>query len=141
MKVSIQHKEKTQGLLRRSTLHGIEVHVTFSEEERSIINARGLKYDSVFERGFSADVPPTKAEKQANRSLGRALLNAAVNGKDANTTNLTINKLMQGPDVFYLTTPLEAKEYEAALTDRLVGLKDYIMANEGVEEKSSSFEL
>ena len=141
MKVSIDHKEKSVGMLRRSTLHGIEVHIQFSEEELAVIEARDLKYTTVLERGYSADVSETKAIKQENRGLGRAILNAAVNGKDANTTNLTINKLMRGPDLYYVTTPLEAKAYEDQLKEQLVVLKGYIVGNEQVEEKSSSFEL
>ncbi|MEL6314255.1 MAG: hypothetical protein AAFQ60_09465 [Pseudomonadota bacterium] len=141
MKVSIEHVEKTTGMLRRKTLHGVQVHVEFSEEERAVIDQRGLKWDVVLERGYSADVSNAKAEKMENRGLGRALLNAAVSGKDANTTHLTINKLMKGPDLYFLTTPLEAKGYEDALKEKLVTLKGYIVGNEGVEEKSTSFEL
>lgn len=141
MRVNIEHKEKTTGVLRRNTLHGVEVSIQFSEEEKAVIEQRGLHYDIVLERGYSADVSDSKAMKQENRGLGRALLNAAVNGRDANTTNLTINKLMKGPDLFYLSTPLEAKTYEEALKERLVQLKGYIIGNEGVEETSTSFEL
>ncbi|WP_299372769.1 hypothetical protein [uncultured Tateyamaria sp.] len=90
---------------------------------------------------YSADISESKALAQENRGLGRKLLTAAVSGVDANTTNLTINKLMKGPDLFYLSTPLEAKGYEDELKDKLVLLKGYIVANEGVEEKSTSFEL
>lgn len=141
MKVSIEHTEKSIGMLRRSTLHGVSVHVQFSEEERSVVEQRNLKYDTVLERGHSADVSETKAIKKDNRGLGRRLLTAAVSGADANTTNLTINKLMIGPDLYFLETPLEAKEYEAELENRLVLLKDYIVGNEGVAETSTSFEL
>ena len=141
MKVSINHREKTIGMLRKTTLHGVEVAVTFSEEERSVIESRDLKYDVVLERGHSADVSDAKAEAKESRGLGRRLLTAAVSGKDANWTALTINKLVAGPDLFFLTTPLEAKTYEAELKDRLVQLKDYITGNTAVEETSTSFEL
>lgn len=141
MKVMIEHREKAVGTLRRRTLHGVQVHIQFSGEELAIIEKRGLKYDVVLERGYSADVSDNKAIKQENRGLGKRLLNAAVNGADANTTNLTINKLMKGADLFFLSTPLEAKEYEEALKNRLVVLKGYIVENEGVEEKATSFEL
>lgn len=141
MKVSIEHTEKTTGVLRKTTLHGVQVHVQFSEEEKAVIEGRDLWYDVVLERGYSADVSDSKAIKQENRGLGRALLNAAVNGRDANSTNLTINKLVKGPDLFFLETPLEAKAYEDQLKNGLVTLKDYIVGNERVEEKSSSFEL
>lgn len=141
MRVSIDHLEKTTGLLRKSTLHGVQVQVTFSEEERSVIEQRDLKYDVVLERGYSADISEGKAIAQENRGLGRKLLTAAVSGADANTTHLTINKLMKGPDLFFLETPLEAKVYEDQLKAGLVQLKNYIVGNEGVEEKSTSFEL
>lgn len=141
MKVSIEHQEKSTGMLRRTTLHGVQVHVQFSQEELAVIEARDLKYTTVLERGYSADVSDAKAEKQESRGLGRRLLTAAVKGADANTTNLTINKLMNGPDLYFLGTPLEAKGYEDALKEQLVQLKGYIVGNEGVEEKSSSFEL
>lgn len=141
VKVSIEHKEKNIGMFGRTTLHGVEVHVQFNEEERSVIEGRKLHYDIVLERGYSADISDGKAMKQENRGLGRKLLNAAVNGADANTTNLTINKLMKGVDLFFLKTPLEAKTYEVELKERLLQLKGYIVGNEGVEDKTSAFEL
>lgn len=141
MKVSITHHEKTTGMLRKKTLHGVQVLVEFSEEERSVIEARDLRYDIVLERGHSADVSDGKAMAKDNRGLGRKLLTAAVSGKDANWTDLTINKLMQGPDLYFVTTPLEAKTYEDMLKDGLVKLKGYIEGNQDVEETSTSFEL
>lgn len=141
MKVSIEHQEKSAGVLRRKTLHGVKVHVQFSQEELAVIESRNLKYTTIMDRGYSADVSHRKAVKQESRSLGRMVVNAAVNGKDANWTDLTINKLMKGPDLFFLETPLEAKAYEDQLKNGLVTLKDYIVGNEGVEEKTSSFEL
>lgn len=141
MKVSIEHKEKIVGTLRRKTLHGVQVQIHFSEEERAVIEQRDLKYDIVLERGHSADVSHMKAAKKENRGLARALMTAAVSGKDANWTDLTINKLMKGPDLFFLTTPLEAKEYEELLKGKLVQLKEYIVGNETVEEASTTFEL
>lgn len=141
MKVSIEHLEKTVGMLRKSTLHGVQVHIQFSEEEQSVIEQRDLKYDIVLERGHSADVSDSKAEAKENRGLGKRLLVAAISGKDANTTDLTINKLMQGSDLYFLTTPLEAKAYEDELKNKLVQLKNYIVGNEGIAETSTSFEL
>lgn len=141
MKVSITHSEKSTGLLMRRSLHGVSVHVTFSEEERSIIEHRNLKYDVVLERGYSADVSEKQARKQEKRGLGRQIVTAAIKGADANSTNLTINKLLRGPDLYFLATPLEAKEYEEELKKRLVQLKSYIDGNAEVSEKSSSFEL
>jgi len=141
VKVSIQHVEKASGLLNRVTLHGVEVHVTFSEEERSIIEHRNLKYDVVMERGHSADLSAKKIHARENRRLARRLITAAVSGADANTPHLTINKLMKGPDLFFLATPLDAKTYEEELRGRLVQLKDYITGNAEITDRSSSFEL
>lgn len=141
MKVSIEHQEKKVGLLSKRKLHGVQVHVEFSQHELSIIEERGLKYDIVLERGHSADVSDAKATAKENRGMAKKLLVAAVSGADANGTNLTINKLAKGPDLFFLPTPLEAKAYEDELKGRLVQLKDYIVGNEGIEEKTSAFEL
>ncbi len=141
MKVSIQHTERTTGVLRRTTIHGVVVRVDFSEEEQAIIVHRNLKYDVVLERGYSAELSNKQVRKQENRGIGRKLITAAVSGMDANSTNLTINKLLKGPDTYFLDTPLEAKVYEDELRKRLVQLKDYIVGNEGIVTKSSSFEL
>lgn len=141
MKVSITHTEKSTGLLRRRILHCVSIHVTFSEEERSIIEQRNLKYDVVLERGHSADISDKQARKQEKRGLGRRIVTAAIHGADANSTNLTINKLMRGPDLYFFATPLEAKEYEDELKKRLVQLKSYIDGNAEVTDKSSTFEL
>lgn len=138
MRVDIKHVEKKQGLVFKKTLHGVTISVTFSEEEKQIINDRKLQRDIVLDRPPPADVD---AEKHANRGLATKILTAAVKGADANHFGLTIGKLMNGPDTYFVETPLEAKAYEAELRDKLTELKSYIMANEGVEQKSDSFEL
>ena len=138
MRVEIKHVEKTQGLIYRKTLHGVALTVTFSEEEREIIKARRLERTCIIERGAPADVD---AEKHARRGLTRKLATVATGGYDALNFDLTIAKLLRGTDTYYFDKPIEAKEYEAEIRERLPTLKSYIQENEGVAEKSDSFEL
>jgi hypothetical protein len=72
------------------------------------------------------------ADKHANRGLGRRLLTAAVSGADANDFHLSVNKLMRGEDVYFLGTPMEAKDYEEQLKEGLVKLKNWIVGNADV---------
>ena len=137
MKVTIEHVEKSAGMLRRTTYHGVEVKVEFNAEENAIIEKRALWNDIVLER--EADVL-TDADKHAKKGLARKLAQAAISGKDSLNFHLTVRKLAHG-DTYWLTTPVEAKGYEAEVKDMLVQLKDYIMGNERIEQKSDSFEL
>jgi hypothetical protein len=141
MKVQINHVEKKTGMIRKTTHHGVSVRVTFDATETAIIKERKLERDVILERGYSSDVSDSNIEKAETRSLGRALFTAAVSGRDALTTHLTINKLMTGEDVFYLGTPMEAKAYEEELKGCLVKCKGWIVGNESVEQKSDTFEL
>ena len=141
MKVTINHVQKTAGLIRKTTFHGVSVLLEFNAEERAVINERKLGHDIILERGYPADMSDTAAEKHANRGLGRKLLTAAVSGKDANDFHLSVNKLMRGEDVYFLNTPMEAKAYEEELKEKLVMLKSWIVGNAEVEQETSSFEL
>ncbi|PLX32676.1 MAG: hypothetical protein C0605_17630 [Hyphomicrobiales bacterium] len=137
MKVSITHEEKSQGLVFKKTLHGVKLSVQFNDEETAIIEERNLKEDIIIERGAPADVD---AEKHANRGLVKMVATAAIKGRDANHFHLTINRLMNGPDLYFFETPLEAKEYEMLLKEKLPEVKEYIMGNQEMGE-DSSFEL
>ncbi len=137
MKVRLQHLEKSTGLIRRTVHHGVEVKVDFSAEEEAIINQRNLWKDLVLERDYPSDVD---GEKHESKGLARKLAQAAVSGADTLHYHLNVRKLRDG-DTYYMSTPLEAKHYEAALREKLVELKDYIMGNQGVEQASDSFEL
>ncbi|MEO9514528.1 MAG: hypothetical protein ABJH45_18805 [Paracoccaceae bacterium] len=141
MKVTINHVQKTTGMIRKTTFHGVSVRIDFNAEELAVINERKLGVDIVLERGYPADMSDMAAEKHANRGLGRKLLTAAVSGADANNFNLTVNKLMKGEDVYFFSTPVEAKEYEEALKNGLVNLKGWIVGNAEVEKETTSFEL
>ena len=138
MRVEIQHVEKSQGLVFKKKFYGVTIRVTFSEEEKQIIDDRKLGRIVILERPAPADVD---AEKHANRGLATKLLTAAVKGIDANHFSLTIGKLVSGPDTYHFDTIVEAKEYEEALRESMHDLKGYITASEGVAQKSDSFEL
>ena len=138
MKIDIEHVEKSQGMVFKKTLHGVAINVQFNEEERQIIEQRGLQRQSILDRDAPAEVD---AEKHANRGVAKKLVTAAVSGLDANHFDLTIGKLMKGTDTYFMHTPLQAKEYEDELRERLPLLKNYIMGNAEIEQKSDSFEL
>ena len=138
MRVQIEHKTETKGLLRKTTFHIVALTVEFSDEEKAIVRERKLERTVILERDVPANVDE---DKHAERGLLAKVVTAAVKGRDANHFHLTIGKLLNGVDQYALATPLEAKEYEAELAEVLAKLKAYIMENAGVEQKSSSFEL
>ncbi|WP_156788496.1 hypothetical protein [Roseobacter sp. CCS2] len=113
----------------------------FNAEELAVIQERNLAGDIILERGYPADMSDMAIEKHASRGLGRRLLTAAVSGADANNFDLTVNKLMKGPDLYHFAKPVEAKEYEEVLKAGLVTLKDWIVGNVEVEKETASFEL
>lgn len=138
MKVTIRHVEKSKGLIFQKKLHGVELSVVFSEEEKAIIEKRSIGGDILLERGVPADVD---AEKHANRGLTKIVATAVIAGKDANHFHLTFNKLLRGTDTYFFDTPIEAKEYEELLkTDTLPNAKAYIVGNE-TTGTGDSFEL
>jgi hypothetical protein len=138
MKVSLSHEEKKTGMIRKTTHHGVTVHVQFSPAEEAIVRERKLERTVILERDYPSDVDPEKFE---SKGLARRMATAAVSGMDALHFHLTIGKLLKGPDTYFMATPLQAKEYEARLREQLPMLKEYIVENEGVEQKSDSFEL
>ena len=141
MKVTINHVQKSSGLIRKTTYHGVAVRVEFNAEELAVIQERRLEKDVILERSYPADMSDGQIEKHANKGLGSRLLKAAVSGTDALHFHLTVNKLMKGEDVYFLGTPLEAKAYETELKEKLVVLKDWIVGNAEVERETASFEL
>ena len=141
MKVTINHVQKTSGMIRKTTFHGVSVQVQFNAEELAVIHERQLEKDVIMERGYPADMSDGQIEKHANKGLGRKLLSAAVSGTDSLHFHLTVNKLMKGEDTYYLGTPMEAKAYEEELKEGLVKLKNWIVGNAAVETETASFEL
>lgn len=138
MKVDIKPVEKTLGMIRKTTLHGVELTVIFSEEEKAVIEERGLFRVTLMERDVPADVDP---EKVANRGLVKKIAIAAVSGTDALTYDLTFMTLLNGTDTYYFFTPLDAKAYIAELKeDILPKTKQYLELNAEAASEDS-FEL
>lgn len=138
MKVSIEHVEKTKGMMFKKTFYGVKLTVEFSEEEAQIIRDRKLKDVAIMERDVPVDVD---ADKFESRGLAKKAYTAATKGTHGNHFHLTIGRLLAGPDVYHFATPIEAKEYEQELREVLPNLKAYVMENEGIEQKTDSFEL
>jgi len=141
MKVTINHVQKKTGMIRKTTHHGVAVNVSFNTEELAVIRERQLEKDIVMERGYPSDMSDNAIDKHANQGLGKKLLTAAVSGRDALHFHLTVNKLMSGEDVYFVSTPMEAKGYEEELKEGLVKLKNWIVGNAEVEQTTASFEL
>ena len=124
MRVNIEHKEISKGMLKKKTYHQVDLTVEFSEEEKQIIKQQNLTRTIVLER-----------EPPADRNPG------SFQGIE-DVLNLTIFHLVDGkPNSHTLATPMDAKQYEADLTDALKSLKAFLDENAGVEEKSKTFEL
>jgi hypothetical protein len=138
MKVDIKNVEKKHGgMFSKKTLYGVELTVTFTEEEKAIIEERRLAKDIILERSLSAD----KDEfKEANRGLMSKLATAALSGSEALHPHLTIAKLLKGPDLHFFNTPLEAKDYTDTLKAQLPNFKAHVMLN-ATTGKDDSFEL
>lgn len=138
MKIDIKHVEKSQGLVFKKKFHGVQLSVSFSEEETKIITERRLQNVILMERSAPADVD---GEAKANQHIALKIATAIVKGKDALHYHLTIGKLMRGPDVYFMDTPLEAKRYDQELRELLPDLKEHIMGNADIAEAKTSFEL
>ncbi|MEJ8560034.1 hypothetical protein QTO30_01415 [Yoonia sp. GPGPB17] len=141
MKVTINHVQKSVGMIRKTTHHGVTVRVEFNAEELAIVRERKLETDIVLERDYSSDMSDAAIDRHESRGLGKRLLTATVSGADANHHHLTVSKLMKGEDTHYLGTPVEAKEYEESLKQALVTLKSWIEGNAKVETETATFEL
>ena len=144
MKVSIEHGELKEGMIKKTTYFTVSVTIAFTDEEREIIEKRGLRNTVLYERG----IPANKSAGGYNNELqiAKGALSTAINiGKgllDAEDIRvLRISTLLKGKDTFTLATPSEAKTYEENLKAALVVMKGYIMDNAGIENKSTSFEL
>lgn len=127
MRVSINHNEKSVGLVFKSTKHEVVTGVQFTAEELAIINGRKLKEFVVLSRGWDA----TMKEKAAKHPEYYDTLTPP---------NLTIGKLVKGPDSYVFDTPIEAKRYEGELTEALKELKGFLVGNQ-TKAESKTFEL
>jgi hypothetical protein len=116
MRVHIEHKEKSAGLLRGARQVEVIAHVEFSEEELSVITSRQLEDFVVLHRTpdsrLAAKLAPEEAEQWEQ------------------DFSLTIRDLMnETPDRFTLDTPSDAKAYQARLTDAFRQLKSFLTDN------------
>ena len=134
MKVSISHGEKSKGLIFTKRFYTVTIKVQFSNEELAIIDQRKLKNIVVLER----DCPPDEKHFKEKGKMTRIATNLA-NGFQ-NPYNLTIGKLVKGPDTYTLVTPADAKNYEHEFTEMLPTLKGYVDMNAAIGT-SKQFEL
>ena len=126
MRVTINHEQKTTGLVFKKTKHAVVHSIQFSEEELATIKTRKLKSTVVMERKWDA----TMREK------------AAAHPEYYDTVpppNLTVGDLLKG-DTYVCDTPVEAKRYEAQLIECLKTVKPFIEGNQS-SAQSKSFEL
>ena len=124
MRAYIQHEERTAGLLRSIRQVDVVVHVEFSDEERVIIERRGLEEFVILER-----TPDTR--------LLDKLRSEEINGWD-HSFHLRVRDLLGAtPDRFTFDTPSDAKAYQARLTDALRSLKAFILANTTLGEATT----
>lgn len=148
MRVSIEHGEIREGMIRKTTYHTVSVLVEFTDEEKQIIEQRGLQRDVLLNRGVPANEDASKYDSSSlsDKLASGNMLGLAVGiGKaliiKEDIRILRISTLLKGKDTFVLRQPSDAKNYEEELKDALVKMKGYIVDNAGIEQKSTSFEL
>ncbi len=116
MRVHIEHKEKSAGLLRGVRQVEVIAYVEFSEEELSVITSRQLEDFVVLHRTPNSRLAGKLAPEEAEQW--------------EQDFSLTIGDLMnQMPDRFTVDTPADGKTYQARLTDALRQLKSFLMDN------------
>lgn len=122
MRVSIEHTEIQKGMLRKKTYHRITFDVGFNEEELQVIKENELKTMIVHETEPSASISVSPKEP-------------------AEAFYKRVSHFMDGAYSHDCKTILDAKVYEANITEGLRALKAVIDGNKEIEEKSSTFEL
>lgn len=119
MRVTINHREETRGMLKKKTFCAVEVAVQFSEEEKQIIDMWDLGAYVILERLTPADQ----------------------DGDIHDGSPLTLDLLLMGTSSYVAGTPLAAKNYHEEVKNGLETLKGFIMANADIENKHETFEL
>jgi hypothetical protein len=127
MRVTIEHREKTTGLIRKTTLHEVHTRVEFSAQEQGIIRQRKLSKTIVMDRG-----PDAQAQKNVTPDRVASF---------GDFFDLKISDLEKGADVYRLSSPLEAKVYDEKLKAHLRTLKEYLEGNAETRTGAESFEL
>lgn len=116
MRVSIEHINKSSGLIFKKHYIEVAVTVVFSDEEQAVIRSRKLKEYVVLKREPDMLTVERLGAKDA--------------AQFAETYHLRIKHLASGkPDKYPFETPIDAKNYEADLTAALKMLKEFIGAN------------
>jgi hypothetical protein len=116
MRVSIEHNDKTHGLVFK--VHQVEVAVTviFAEEELAVIRSRKLGDTVILER---------QADARTAEKLGAEYLASVAEG-----FHLRVKDLVKGkPERFTFDNPLQAKAYEQKLKAALTDLKAFLTGN------------
>ncbi len=121
MRVHINHREETRGFIRKTTLYFVNVRADFSEEEKQIIEDQGIGTVIVLERKRSEHLNDIKVEPEF--------------------WYLRIENLMDKGDDYALSSRGEAKQYAAAVEEALPQVKEYIMSNAEIDERSKTIEL
>lgn len=129
MKVTIDRKEMSTGLLFKKTFFEIRTTVQFTAEEQAVIRERNLGDEVILDR-------PPPAHHVANLSDERLQT-----GVDLGHYKLHIKDLLKGPDSYTTTTPVQAQVYEQELMGALKDMKQAIELSAGPAERSTSFEL
>lgn len=125
-------------MLRKTTYHLVTLAVEFSEEEKQIIRANQLERTILMERNPPANEDPAKYEKPTG--LAKGLFKLATGAE--NPCILRISTLLKGKDTYITPTPIDAREYEMELKEKILPtLKGYLLGNTEITEKSSTFEL
>jgi len=144
MKVEIKtvSKKIKDGLFSKREVHGVELTVTFTEHEKGIIAERQLEKNVILDRDIPADMDPAKVAKKAANPIGIAttIAKAAIKGVDSLSYNLTITKLLKGPDIYYVGDVLTNKQYIDEIKEGMKQLKFLIDQSEE-EAEDTSFEL
>jgi len=142
MKIDIKNISKKQGLIRKREYHGVDLTVTFNEQEKAIIKERQLEHHVIMDRSVPADIDPEKVAKKVASPFGIAttIAKAAIKGTDSLTFNLTVSKLLKGTDTYYVGDILTNKNYIEEIKESMKQLKFLIEASEDTAE-DSSFEL
>lgn len=137
MKVTIKNVEKIQGIFFAKKLYGVATHVIFTEEEKAIIDQRGIGELFLMERDIPADVDP---EKFNNRGITKKLATAIVKGSGSGHFHLTASKLMRDTDTYYMFDEHHRNVYHEDIRKALQTLKELIESTATVVE-DDSFEL
>lgn len=124
MRVTIEHNQRTEGLLFKTTYYGVRCTVVFTEEEKQIIKKNKLG-DYIFMQRTGG----TKKMREHHRDF-------------PGHQDIKVKDLLKADGVGYtLETPLDAKAYEQDLREHFKKLKDVIEGNQQVEKQSDTFEL